>query len=301
MFRSRGENHHSTYVLLFLNVAFFLLQYQDSEKFVRLFAFDRAAVATGEVWRLFSYQFMQAGRIGIWNIPPAFVLFLNLILLTLMGISIEDEWGTAHFVRFYLLSNLVTVAVAAYLGTPIIGSFFINFTLLFVYAALFREQVFYLLVIPIRVTFLAWLALLALILGIFMGNRANIAALVGAAFGYAYYLSQRVRVAVAAPSGFAAPPIDAEEMIIRTATRNVARVAAMKNALKTASDSEIDRLIEVSEREIVRGVNICPPTDFKPETSDRYCVRCEGFAECSARHLRLNRPAITEQEQAEAS
>jgi len=303
MFRSRGENHRSTYILLFLNVAFFLLQYQDGEKFVRLFGFERSAVAAGQLWRLFTYQFMQAGRIGIWNIPPAFVLFLNLILLTLMGTSIEEEWGSAHFVRFYLLSNLITAGVAAYLGTPIIGSFFINFTLLFVYAALFREQIFYLLVIPIRVTFLAWLALLALLLGIFMGNRANIAALVGAAFGYAYYLSQRVRVAVAAPAGFAvaAPPIDAEELIIRTATRNIARAAAMKKALNATMDSEIDRLIEVSEREIVSGVNICPPADFKPESSDRYCVRCEGFAECSARHLRLSRSAATEQEQAEAS
>ena len=31
--------------------------------------------------------------------------------------------------------------------------------------------------------------------------------------------------------------------------------------------------------------------DFKPEHPDRYCIRCEGFAECSARHLRLNRAA----------
>ena len=106
MFRSRGENHRSTYILLFLNVAFFLLQYQDGEKFVRLFGFERSAVAAGQLWRLFTYQFMQAGRIGIWNIPPAFVLFLNLILLTLMGTSIEEEWGTAHFVRFYLLSSV---------------------------------------------------------------------------------------------------------------------------------------------------------------------------------------------------
>ena len=303
MFRTRGENHRSTYVLLFLNVAFFLLQYQDAEKFVRLFGFERGAVAAGQVWRLFTYQFMQAGRIGIWNIPPVLVLFLNLILLTLMGSAIEEEWGTAHFVRFYLLSNLVTVAVAAYLGTPIIGSFFINFTLLFAYASLFREQVFYLLVIPIRVTFLAWLAALALVAGIFLGNRANIAALVGAGFGYAYYLSQRVRVQVAAPSGFAAAPVDSidhEETLIRTATRNIARVTAMKKALSSASESEIDRLIAVSEREIVQGVNVCPPADFKPEGPDRYCVRCEGFAECSARHLRLNRPAATEQ-QAEAS
>src|SRR5438046_2793616 len=62
MLRSRGENLRSTYILLFLNIAFFLLQFQDSEKFTRLFSFDRDAVMTGQVWRIFTYQFMQAGR-----------------------------------------------------------------------------------------------------------------------------------------------------------------------------------------------------------------------------------------------
>ena len=40
MFRSRGENLRSTYVLIFLNVAFFMLQYQDAGKFARLFGFE---------------------------------------------------------------------------------------------------------------------------------------------------------------------------------------------------------------------------------------------------------------------
>jgi len=30
--------------------------------------------------------------------------------------------------------------------------------------------------------------------------------------------------------------------------------------------------------------------DYKPEAQDGYCLRCEGFAECTARHLRLSRP-----------
>ena len=75
-------------------------------------------------------------------------------------------------------------------------------------------------------------------------------------------------------------------------TQNLTRAAAMKKALSTGSQSDIDRLIALSEKEIVRGVNICPPVDYKPEHSDRYCVRCEGFAECTARHLRLNRPRV---------
>src|ERR1700730_11279248 len=101
MFRSRGENLRSTYILLFLNIAFFLLQHQDSEKFARLFAFDRHAVMAGEVWRIFTYQFVQAGRLGPWLIPPVVTLFLNLVLLTLMGMSVEEEWGSSHFMRLY--------------------------------------------------------------------------------------------------------------------------------------------------------------------------------------------------------
>jgi len=297
MFRSRGENLRSIYILLFLNIAFFLLQFQDEEKFIRLFAFDGHAVMRGEVWRLFTYQFTQATRIGSWVIWPGITLFINLILLTLMGMSIEEEWGTSHFVRFYLLSTLMTAAVGAYLSAPLAGTFFINFTLLFVYASHNRHQALYLIVIPIRMTFLALVSLCILTFEVFVvGSRAHLAAMVGAAFGYAYYLSQRVRVAVAVPGGYAAPSIEANDVIVRTATRNVARVAAMKKALKTASSSDIDRLIQVSEREIVSGVNICAPMDYKPEHPDRYCIRCEGFAECTARHLRLNRPPSTEQE-----
>jgi len=192
----------------------------------------------------------------------------------------------------YLISTLTTAAVAAFLGIPLLGSFFINFTLLFVYATLNRDQMFYLLVLPIRVTLLAWLALAALVAGAFFGGRSNLAVLIGAAAGYAYFLSQRVSVVAVKPRGqAAAADPDAR---VTTMTRNLTRVSAMKKALGGALQNDIDRLIATSEREITRGVNICAPVDYKPEHSDRYCVRCEGFAECTARHLRLNRPPRVE-------
>jgi membrane associated rhomboid family serine protease len=281
MFRTRGENLRSIYILLFLNVAFFLLQHQDPQRFVRLFSFDWNAVLGGEVWRVFTYQFVQAGRVGLLAIPPVLTLFLNLILLTLMGLSVEEEWGTFHFLAFYLISNLATAAVAASFQTALIGSFFINFTLLFVYAALNRDQTFYLsMFLPIRVTWLAWLAFGALLVGVFIGSRANLAALAGAVAGFAYYLSQRVRAPVAKPKGDV-PAADDHARMTAT-TRNLVRFSAVKKALATGADSDIDRLIGLSEREIVRGVNICPPADFKPEHSDRYCIRCEGFAASAA-------------------
>jgi membrane associated rhomboid family serine protease len=291
MFRSRGENLRFVYILLFLNVAFFFLQHQDAEKFARLFTFDWSAVLHGQAWRVFTYQFVQASRIGSISIPPVVTLFLNLVLLSLMGMAVEEAWGTRHFFTLFALSTLGSAGAAAYLGVPLLGSYFINFTLLFVYAALNRDQTFYLsTAIPVRVTFLALLALGALLVGVFFGNAANIAALAGAAAAFLYYLSQRVRRAPAAvPSGFAPAADDSDPLTLLT--RNVTRVAAMKKALTTHADADIERLIEANEKEIVGGVNICAPVDFKPEHSDRYCVRCEGFAECSARHLRLNRAA----------
>src|SRR5438552_13915270 len=261
MFRSRGENLRSVYILLFLNIAFFLLQHQDGEKFARLFTFDWRAVADGQIWRLFTYQFVQSGQVGLLPIPPVVSLFLNLVLLTLMGLAVEEEWGTFHFINFYLFSTLGTAAVAGWLHTPLLGSFFINFTLLFVYASIYRDQTFYLFVaLPIRVTFLAWLAFAALLLGTMFGSRGNLAALLGASAGYAYFLSQRspLKKTSAAPRGFAPAPQDDASALIAV-TRNIARVVAVKKALATGADSDIDRLIGIAEREIVRGVNICPP------------------------------------------
>jgi membrane associated rhomboid family serine protease len=292
MLRTRGENLRSIYIFLFLNIAFFLLQNQDLGKFTRMFSFERHAVQSGELWRLFTYQFVQAGHVGLLPIPPVLTLFLNLILLTLMGTNVEEEWGTFHFVNFYLISTLTTAAVAAFTNTPLLGSYFI-ITLLFVYAAMNRDQRPYLsMLIPIRVTVVAWLALAALVAGVFFGSRANLAALIGALAGFAYFLLHRVEVVTVAPPGY--EPLPEEQKGVSVAMRNAARVTAVKKALATGSDADIDRLISVAEREIVRGVNICPPVDFKPEHPDRYCVRCEGFAECTARHMRLNRPKRAE-------
>ena len=46
MFRSRGENLHSVYILCFLNIAFFFMQFEDVQKYQRLFSFDWHSVTS---------------------------------------------------------------------------------------------------------------------------------------------------------------------------------------------------------------------------------------------------------------
>jgi membrane associated rhomboid family serine protease len=288
MFRRRGENLNSVYIFLILNVVFFVFQYQDMERYVRAFAFDRAAVLRGEVWRLFTYQYLQAG--GFLSSSAAISLFFTLLILYIMGMAVEEEWGTWNFVTFYLISTLASAGAAALLGVPLLGGFFVTYSLLFVYATMYPDQTFYVFyVLPVQVRWIGWVVLAVLAVHVFGGDVDAIAAFAGAAASYAWFLFHR-----ALPERSRKIPqavVASADHSMASSTKNVTRWTAMKNALTTKSDAEIDRLIAQAEADVVPGVNICPPVDYKPEAADRYCVRCDGFAECSARHLRLNRPA----------
>ncbi len=296
MFRRRGENLHSIFIFLFLNVAFFLLEYQDGPRFGLLFGFDRASVQAGQWWRLLTYQFAQTG--GGWLFfPKPVVLFFTLLILYLMGAAIEEEWGTLNFVMLFLISTLATAGVAAWLNVGLLGSFFVTYTLLFVYATVFPEQTFYLFaIIPIRVRWLAYISAAVLAWGALFGGAGNpnIAVAAGSLAGYVYFLLHRtpvVRFTKPKEQADAVPVAETKERSADfTAVRNGARFVTIKKALAAGNDNEIDRLLAQSERDIVRGVNICPPADYKPENSDGYCIRCEGFAECSARFIKLHRP-----------
>lgn len=288
MFRTRGENLRSVFVLLFLNVAFFLLQHQDPAKYTRVFSFQWDAVRSGELWRLVTYQFRQPGS----GFSEAIWLFVTMLLLYMMGSALEEEWGTIHFLSLFGISTLGSAVAAAFLGIPLLGTYFVTFTLLYVYASVFPQQTFYLFgMIPFPVRLLAALSLAYLLYGVFAGGAANIAIFAGALAGYAYYLTQRVpaRVIIAAAEKELGKPA---LRIDTTAVHNGARFVAIKQALARESAADIERLLGQCEREIVPNVNICPPVDYKPDNADGYCIRCEGFAECSVRFLRANRPAI---------
>ncbi len=302
MLRTRGENLRSVLILLFLTIAFFFLEYQDPQKYALLFEFDRGAVLSGEVWRLLSFQFTQHGQ-GWFAFPAPVVLFFTLLLLYLMGSAIEEEWGTVRFLALFVVSSLVTAVVAGILNVPLLGSYFVNFTLLFVYAAMYPMQTFFMFgVIPIRVRWLAYIAGALLFVAIGAGGFANIAVLAGAITGLAFYATGRIRFGIskrAIPAGHRTPrpepqPEPEPFRADLRAVRNTARFSAMKKAIAAGSGEQVDRMIGDCERDIVAGVNICPPVDFKPGAEDGYCVRCEGFAECAARSLRAQRATIVE-------
>jgi len=279
------ENLQSIYVLLFLNVAFFLFQYQDQERYRYLFSFDRSRVMSGEFWRIFTYQFVQSGPLS---------LFFGLLILYIMGSAVEATLGTFDFVALFLLSLLGSVAIAFGLNIALLGSFFISYSLLFIYAYLFPEQTFYVFfVLPVKVKWLAWIAAGALVVGIVFGNRQSIAAAGGVilSFGYFYFRHRRPALPRAVRPELPKKAMDEEQLVMH---RNLVMFQNVKKALVSSTPEARTALAETVKAAIKPGVNICPPRDYKPENEDRYCARCEGFAECTLRHMGLTDPTLVE-------
>jgi hypothetical protein len=146
------------------------------------------------------------------------------------------------------------------------------------------------------VKWIAWFAAGLLAIGIVTRSPASIAALGGVVASYAWYWFRHGPARILprkVPAAFRPAPVDpAHEGI---ADKNLARFAVMKRTLAEGAPEERQKLAETIGRDITPGVNICPPADYKPEADDRYCVRCEGFAECSVRYLRLNDPAAKDE------
>lgn len=287
--RSR-ENIHVIYVLLFLEAAFFVFMRQDLERYQRLFAFVPSAVLEGEVWRVLTYQFIHdPNRFGlIW-------FFFSLLVLYIMGNALEEEWGSFDFTAFWLLSVLGSAAVGFALGTPLLGSYFLGYSLLFAYATTYPEMTFVLFfVLPVKVKWLAWIALAFLLFGVISLSASGLAAAGGAAASFGYFWARHARHG--APRGLprlrrrsrplAAPSPAAVASEEKRAEDNLAQFAEVRRALDAGDQSAIDAMIARLESEKTPGVNICPPVDFKPLAEDRFCARCEGFQECSARYMR---------------
>ncbi len=285
----RRENYHSIYILLFLNIAFFFMQLQDAQRFRTAFAFDPFLVLHGQFWRIVTYQFLTPSFLG----SGAIGIFVALLMLYILGAPIEEEFGTAHFVGLFLVSTLVTAGIAFIFGVPVLGAYFANLTLLFIYADLNPEQTFYLMFfIPMKVKWIAWVALAFLAWGVVTLNPVTLAVAGGCLAAWGYFrvgLKGRSapRIRTKRPPLQQPPPQDAPQAQ-RKGQENLERFREIKRIAESGTSEERETMVGSLEPGVIPGVNICPPADYKPEGSDLYCVRCEGFNECSIRFLRAS-------------
>ena len=115
--------------------------------FSSFLAFDRAAVLSGEVWRVITFALLPPES------SPLFIL-LSLYFYWLIGSVLETEWGAFKFNVFYLCGIIGTIASGFITGYA--TNYYLNMSLFFAFALYYPEfEVRLFFAIPVKIKYLA--------------------------------------------------------------------------------------------------------------------------------------------------
>jgi len=134
------------YIVLAMG-AVFVLDFVFLGRVTSLLAFSRAAIMSGQIWRILSFIFIPVDS------SPLFILFA-LYFYWLIGEALEREWGAAKFNLFYLTGILGSIAAGWITGFA--TNHYLNLSLFFAFAILYPEfELLLFFVLPIKIKWLA--------------------------------------------------------------------------------------------------------------------------------------------------
>ena len=189
--------------LLIVNIGVFLLMFLAQLLGVgsafRLFALSPEAVIRNfAVWQLFTYLFLHGGVMH---------LLVNMFTLWMFGRSLETDWGTRPFLKYYFLcgvgAGICDVTVNALLGHWLVGTIGASgaiYGLLLAFGVLYPNQtVLFDFLFPIKAKYFVMIyGALALMGAVGSSNSgvSNVAHLGGMVFGFAYLKLRLARVSL---------------------------------------------------------------------------------------------------------
>ncbi len=196
---SGGRNLGSlTIALIAANVVIYLIEAMSPGQVRGLiqgwFALSVPGLRSGYVWQLVTFQFLHGGLLH---------LLLNCWALYVFGQELEEFFGQKRFLQLYLFSGVVggiIQVLCALLAPNLFGGYLVGasagvFGLVAVYAALFPDREFTLLVffiIPVTLrakTMLLWAVVLAIIGAVLPTSNVAHAAHLGGILGGLLYLN----------------------------------------------------------------------------------------------------------------
>jgi membrane associated rhomboid family serine protease len=200
--------------LLIVNTAvflvYFLLTASGMGMLLAPLALRPYDVLHGQVWQLFTYQFLHD--------PTGFAhILFNMLTLWMFGQTLERDWGTKRFLQYYFLCAIgagVCVVVANLLFgnllTSTIGASGAIYGLLMAFGMLYpRQQILFFFLFPIEARwFVLILGAIAFLssFGAAGGGVSHVAHLGGMIFGYFFLKSGFMRRRPSPIGAYGAPP-----------------------------------------------------------------------------------------------
>ncbi|HWB86988.1 MAG TPA: rhomboid family intramembrane serine protease [Bryobacteraceae bacterium] len=177
--------------LLISNTVIFILTSlagPEAQSHILLLALAPVAVVKHFAWwQLVTYMFLHG---GVWH------LIFNMLTLWMFGVSLEQDWGTRRFLKYYfycgiaagLCDVLINAAIGNW-GTRTIGSSGAIFGLLLAFGVLYPNQTVLMdFLFPIKAKYMVMIYA-AVELWLSFGVNTGVSSLAhlgGMAFGYAY-------------------------------------------------------------------------------------------------------------------
>lgn len=262
------------FYIVILYVVGFVLDLVAPEFYYNYLSLDMYSILHGQVWRLVTF---------IIQPPESSVIFMifTLYLYYMIGRQLEYVWGSFRF-NFYFFMGVffhIIAALLAYLIFKVslpMGTYYLNMSLFFAYAAIYPNHQFYLFgIIPVKVKWLAWIDAAYFgytILQAFMPTYG------GNAY-YGWYYKACALEAFVSVLNF---------LVFFLMTRNMKRFSPKEIKRKQTYRKEVQA--GKQEAQYANGAkhrcHVCGRTELDDENLEfRYCSKCNGNYEYCQDHL----------------
>lgn len=263
------------FYIIILYAVGFVLNLMNEGFYHQYLSLNMSAILQGQIWRLVTF---------IIQPPESSLIFMifTLYLYYMIGRQLEYVWGSFRF-NFYFFMGVIFHIIGAFLAYVLfkvslpLGTYYLNMSLFFAYAAIYPNQQFYLMgIIPMKVKWLAWIDAAYFgytILQAFMPTY-------GGAPGY-YGLIWKARALEAFVSLL-------NFLVFFLMTRNMKRFSPKEIKRKQTYRREVQAGRE--QAQYASGAkhrcHVCGRTELDDENLEfRYCSKCNGNYEYCQDHL----------------
>lgn len=257
------------YIIILYGVGF-VLELVNPSFYYQYLSLNAAAILRGEVWRIITFVIQPPSSSAIFMV---FALYLYYMI----GRELENAWGAFRFNVYFFAGVLfhVLAAFVAYFVTGLslpIGTWYLNLSLFFAFAALYPNVQFLLFfIIPVKVKWLAWLDGLYFVYTII---QAFLPAYSGSIAGFVYQAN-----AIAAAVSLL------NFIIFFLSSRNMKQYSPKQTKRKKEFQKKMQPVNHYANGARHRCA-VCGRTELdQPDLEFRYCSKCNGNYEYCQDHL----------------
>lgn len=206
------------------------------------------AVMAGQVWRIFTFILIPPATSAFW------ILF-TLYFYYIIGMGLEQAWGSFKFNIYYLVGMIATIIVSLVGGSPATGTF-INLTLFLAFASIYpNHEVLLFFILPVKMKYLAIFDAVLLAQQFIMGGVGIKLMILASLANYFIFFGKDF-------------------------------IELFKTKKKVKKNKERFKVIEMKDY-VRHRCTVCGMTERDdPNMEFRYCSKCSGHKEYCMNHLK---------------